>query len=97
MRTSNSGNHDRATHKLYIERVDPAQNMARYYALSIEPTLFGEASVLRRWGRVGSRGQQKLHLFADERSAVDLFLTIVRQKRARGYKPKVAVDTRPHD
>jgi predicted DNA-binding WGR domain protein len=53
--------------KFYIERVDPAQNMARYYALSIEPTLFGEASVLRRWGRASSRGQQKLHLFADER------------------------------
>jgi predicted DNA-binding WGR domain protein len=27
--------------------------MARYYVLSIEPSLFGDASLIRQWGRIG--------------------------------------------
>lgn len=73
---------------LYIERIDARKNMARYYALSIQPTLFGEASLSRCWGRIGSRGQQKIHLFEDERQAVSLFLDIVKQKRRKGYLPR---------
>jgi hypothetical protein len=47
---------------LYLERIDATRNIARYYALSIEPTLFGDAMLLRRWGRIGAWGQQKIHL-----------------------------------
>lgn len=72
---------------LYIERIDPSKNMARYYALSIEPNLFGETSLVRRWGRIGSRGQQKIHVFDSEAKAVDLLLTLLRRKRSRGYRP----------
>ncbi|MGO7014944.1 WGR domain-containing protein, partial [Rhizobium johnstonii] len=38
---------------LYIERIDPSKNMARFYALSIEPNLFGGTSLVRSWGRIG--------------------------------------------
>ncbi|MGO7050656.1 WGR domain-containing protein [Rhizobium johnstonii] len=72
---------------LYIERREPDKNMARFYALSIEPTLFGETSLVRGWGRIGSRGQQKIHVFDSEVKAVDLLLTLLRRKRSRGYLP----------
>ncbi|XKM43965.1 WGR domain-containing protein (plasmid) [Rhizobium ruizarguesonis] len=72
---------------LYIERREPAKNMARFYALSIEPNLFGGTSLVRRWGRIGSRGQQKIHVFDSELKAIDLLLTLLRQKRSRGYRP----------
>jgi predicted DNA-binding WGR domain protein len=45
-------------YQLYVERKDPTKNMARYYAMSIEPTLFGQACLVRRWGRIGVRGQR---------------------------------------
>lgn len=32
---------------LVLERRDPALNMARFYVLSIEPTLFGDAALVR--------------------------------------------------
>lgn len=70
---------------LYVERTDVATNMARYYALSIEPTLFGTACLRRRWGRIGSRGQTKVHHFEREEDAVTLFLALLRMKRSRGY------------
>jgi len=75
-------------YQLYIERTDPETNMARFYALSIEPTLFGAPSLIRRWGRIGSRGQAKVHHFEKEADAVLLFLDLLRQKRARGYRAR---------
>jgi hypothetical protein len=33
-------------------------DMARYYAMSIEPNLFGEVCLMWLWGRIGSRGQK---------------------------------------
>nr|WP_246765489.1 WGR domain-containing protein [Aminobacter sp. SR38] len=77
---------------LYIERDDSSKNMARFYAMSIEPTLFGDACLVRRWGRIGSCGQAKRHHFDREHDAVVLFLDLLRQKRRRGYRPKTAED-----
>lgn len=72
---------------LYAERKDPAKNMARYYAMDISLDLFGQTCLTRRWGRIGSSGQRRVHHFAQEGDAVRLFLDIARLKRARGYRP----------
>jgi len=72
---------------LYVERTDPTRNMARYYAMEISMTLFGEACLTRSWGRIGKSGQKMTHHFKREEEAVDLFLDLLRQKRARGYRP----------
>ncbi len=73
-------------YQLYIERTDMTKNMARFYAMSIEPNLFGEACLTRRWGRIGSTGQFMTHHFEREEDAVILFLELLRQKRGRGYR-----------
>ncbi len=78
---------------LYIERRDSARNMARFYVLSIEETLFGQACLTRRWGRIGTTGRSVQHSFDNEREAVDLFLGLLRAKRLRGYRPRSGV---PH-
>jgi predicted DNA-binding WGR domain protein len=72
---------------LYIERTNAAKNMARYYALEISTTLFGHTCLTRRWGRIGFSGQTMAHHFDDENDAVRLFLSLTRQKRAKGYRP----------
>ncbi len=73
-------------YRTYIERTDPNKNMARFYALAIEPTLFGTPCVTRRWGRIGTHGRTKVHHFESEEEAVSLFLALLRRRRARGYK-----------
>lgn len=75
-------------YQLYIERRDPDRNMARFYALSIEETLFGDARLVRRWGRIGTAGRMVQHSFDDETEAVSLFLELLRAKRMRGYRPR---------
>ncbi|MVA22782.1 WGR domain-containing protein [Agrobacterium vitis] len=77
---------------LYVERIAPEKNMARFYALAVQPTLFGEVSLVRVWGRIGTRGQQMVHLFDNENQAINLFLDVLREKRKRGYRPKRPVD-----
>ncbi|WP_343044844.1 WGR domain-containing protein [Allomesorhizobium camelthorni] len=42
---------------LHLRRIDPDRNMARFYNLTIEPTLFGTASLVREWGRIGTFGE----------------------------------------
>jgi predicted DNA-binding WGR domain protein len=41
---------------LVLDRVDSTCNMARYYVLAIEPSLFGDAPLIREWGRIGRSG-----------------------------------------
>lgn len=81
-------------YQIYIERTDAAKNMARFYALQISVSLFGETCLTRRWGRIGTSGQMMVHHFGREEEAVRLFLDLTRQKRARGYRPR-AVTQRP--
>ena len=49
---------------LYLERIYPSRNMARFYAMSVQPPLFGEVSLVRRWGRIGARGRDKIETFS---------------------------------
>jgi len=44
-------------------------------------------SLVRAWGRIGTRGQQMVHLFDNEKQAINLFLDVLREKRKRGYRP----------
>jgi predicted DNA-binding WGR domain protein len=76
-------------YRLYIERKDADHNMARFYALSIEETLFGQICLVRRWGRIGTRGRTVQHSFEQESEAVALFLRILSAKRTRGYGPRL--------
>ena len=68
-----------------LHRVCPQQNMARFYALSMERSLFGEFVVIRLWGRIGRRGQSKKESFEDEPEAEQRLLKLANMKRRRGY------------
>jgi len=65
---------------LVLHRVDNARNMARFYAMSIEPTLFGGRSLVRNWG-----GRYKIELFEDEAAAESAMVRLAGIKSARGY------------
>jgi predicted DNA-binding WGR domain protein len=75
------------SYHLHVQRIDAARNMARYYRLAIEPTLFGNIAVVRNWGRIGTRGQERVEFFDTEMQALSLFLEILREKRRKGYRP----------
>jgi predicted DNA-binding WGR domain protein len=70
---------------VHLHRVDATQNMHRFYSLAIQPTLFGGASVIRNWGRIGTRGRAMVATFDTTPDAVDEHARLEKAKRRRGY------------
>jgi len=71
--------------ELQLQRIDPDRNMRRYYRMSVERDLFGGASLIREWGRLGARGQRRIEPHVDEGEAVSALLKLAHSKRRRGY------------
>jgi predicted DNA-binding WGR domain protein len=70
---------------LVLDRCDPTCNMARYYVLSIEPSLFGDVTLIREWGRIGRPGQRRVQLYENQSGAIEALETWLQRKRRRGY------------
>jgi predicted DNA-binding WGR domain protein len=68
-----------------MRRTDPARNMARFYAIDVGRTLFGQTCVVRRWGRIGANGQSRHDWFETPEGAMAALKRLVRVKRRRGY------------
>jgi predicted DNA-binding WGR domain protein len=68
-----------------LERHEPARNMARYYVLSIESSLFGDTALVRRWGRLGRNGRQRIDLFRQHAHAIESLDDWFARKARRGY------------
>ena len=82
---ANVSNGDSPSLHIVLERVDPSRNIARYYVLSVE-----KHTLIRRWGRIGSAGRERLHFFGGEdagRAQMALETWLARKHR-RGYAPR---------
>lgn len=71
--------------ELHLNRIDPEQNMRRFYRLIMQHDLFGNVSLIRVWGRIGSHGRQIIDTYADECGAMNALIEMAYQKQRRGY------------
>jgi predicted DNA-binding WGR domain protein len=71
----------------HLHRIDPDAHMARFYSIDLAPTLFGEVTVLRRWGRIGTRGRTAIETWPSPDEAEAAANRTLRQKSRRGYEP----------
>ncbi|WHZ38256.1 WGR domain-containing protein [Sagittula sp. MA-2] len=69
-----------------LKRIDPSLNMRRFYRMSVQPDLFGGVSLVREWGRIGSRGHMLVEQHEDEGKAVNALMRLSATKNRRGYK-----------
>ena len=69
----------------YLEKRQPANNVSRFYRMSVMANLFGEWTLDREWGRIGQGGQVRMDWFPDESQAVAALITLEAAKRLRGY------------
>ena len=70
-----------------LRRLDPARNMARFYAVTVQPTLFGQWALVRRWGRINTDGRRVEEWFSELPPALAAAANQVEAKRRRGYQP----------
>jgi predicted DNA-binding WGR domain protein len=61
----------------------PDRGLARFYSLLVERDLFSTIRLVRNWGRIGTKGQELVQVFATEIEAGAAF---ERVKRQRGYR-----------
>lgn len=71
---------------LILHRLDPTMNMARFYALSLENSLFGDILLVRRWGRIGTHGRVRFDWFENPADAANELTRIASVKARRGYQ-----------
>jgi predicted DNA-binding WGR domain protein len=69
-----------------LHQIDPARNRQRFYTLQLAPNLFGEWSLIRSWGRLGTAGQQRTSWYEDPESAESALQRTLAQKQRRGYR-----------
>ena len=69
-----------------MRRIHPARNMRRFYRLSVQRDLFGRASLVREWGRIGFRGQMMVETHPDEGKAITALMKLAAVKKRRGYE-----------
>jgi predicted DNA-binding WGR domain protein len=72
--------------QMFLRREDPSKNMRRFYLMVVQRDLFGGASLVREWGRIGSAGKLRIDHHPDEGRAVDALATLSTVKRKRGYR-----------
>jgi predicted DNA-binding WGR domain protein len=70
---------------LVLDRCDPDANMAWFCILSIKASLFGDAALIRGWGRIGAAGPHKVELHESKGKAIEGLETWLRRKQRRGY------------
>lgn len=75
---------------VYLTRTDPGRNVARFYAMSLQETLFGECSLVREWGRIGRAGQTRIDNFPAEQEAMKAMETLNAAKTRKGYSIKAS-------
>lgn len=71
---------------IHLHRIDPIRNMARYYRVSIEKTLFDETVVRRNWGRIGTGGRSITVVVEEASEAKVIAARLCDAKRRRGYR-----------
>ena len=71
----------------HLHRINSEANMARFYCIDVAATLFGDISVLRTWGRIGTHGRTSIETCASFEDAERAASHTLRQKMRRGYLP----------
>ena len=70
----------------YLEKIDPARNQMRFYAVTVAPTLFGQWAVVKEWGRIGQAGTVRQTWFESESEAISAGAVAASKKERRGYR-----------
>jgi len=69
-----------------LRRIDPAKNMARFYAMDVQLDLFGAVMLIKQWGRIGTGGRVAGEPYASIALALAALQRQAARKRRRGYQ-----------
>ena len=79
----------------FLTRTDPARNIDRFYIVDVTPTLFGDWTVMREWGRRGSPGTVRLSSYERRNEAETAEQRTIKRRLQRGYLAQPALTVTP--
>ena len=71
---------------VYLKAIDYYGNKSRFYALYVVPDLWGGASLVREFGKIGQPGTLRLDWHQNRNDAKKEMNIIKRQQLSRGYQ-----------
>jgi len=71
---------------IMLTRNGAQQNVYRFYKLDVQPTLFGEWTFVREWGRIGRAGTVRVETHHTRGSADIAMASNWTRKLKRGYR-----------
>ncbi len=69
----------------YLTNIDPKQNRYRFYYMTVQPGLFKNFCLIRRWGRVDNKGRSLSRSFETIEELSKEVERLLRTKKRRGY------------
>ena len=72
--------------RIHLQRIVPDENVRRFYTVLVQPSLFGDWSVVREWGRIGQGGTVRGQSYGSEAEARVVAEAAVSSKVRRGYR-----------
>jgi predicted DNA-binding WGR domain protein len=75
----------RVDSKQSFTRIANRHNVARFYKLDIQPTLFGKWSFVREWGSIGQAGRVQIETLETRGEADMAMIAKWSDKLKRGY------------
>jgi predicted DNA-binding WGR domain protein len=72
-------------HHPVLYRRDAEQERARFFSLMTECDLFSTTRLVRNWGVVGAKGQEKFEIFPNEAEAAQALEMWATTQRQKGY------------
>ncbi len=69
-----------------LQRRDAAENVSRFYRLDVQPDVFGQWSLSRKWGRIGSAGTLLVQSFPTQANAEAAAARLRRLKERKAYR-----------
>jgi predicted DNA-binding WGR domain protein len=69
----------------FLTRIDPARNIDRFYVVQVMPSLFGDWTVMREWGRRGSLGTLRLNSYQRGGEAETAKQRTIKRRLQHGY------------
>jgi predicted DNA-binding WGR domain protein len=70
----------------FLRKINPAENLNRFYLIDTRRDLFGNACVLREWGRAGQAGTVRVDHYPTDADAGAALLRLHQSKTSRGYR-----------
>jgi predicted DNA-binding WGR domain protein len=70
----------------FLTRTDPTRNIDRFYIVQVMPSLFGDWTVMREWGRRGSPGTMRLSSYEWRNDAETAEQSTIKRRLQHGYK-----------